>query len=195
MNIGARTLVACCDPALHIQAESVLHLLGELAEHGSLREGSRIRLGLSQLTVRARDNQLLLLQPRFEADVRELSDDITQTLSLLADQAALAQQLGVAIQPTSFDHRMVVACGALAHAHIYLERSEPTDDNDSGWYIGPADEPGEVECEHRRVYELVRERPALLRVLGLPSGYLVAFEGDAIKTVLDTRDQDLWAAS
>ena len=189
LRVGARTLVARCDPALHLQAESVLRLLGMLARQGSLREGSRISLGLSQLTVRARDNQLVLYQPRFDRPA-ELSDDITPALAILADQAALAQELGVAIQPTSFSQRMVVACGSLAHDEIYCERGEPVDGSDSGWYIGRSDEPGEVECEHRFVHELVRERPAILRVLGLPSGYLVAFERDAIITVLDANDDD-----
>ncbi len=190
LKVGARTLVARCDPALHVQAESVLRLFGMLARQGSLHEGARIPLGLSQLTVRQRDNQLVLYQPRFDRPA-ELTEDITPALSILADQAALAQQLGVAIQPTSFSQRMIVAVGSLTHDAIYLERNQPADD-DSGWYIGRSDEPGEVECEHRYVHELVRERPAVLRVLGLPSGYLVAFDGDTITTVLDTRDQDLW---
>jgi hypothetical protein len=43
-----------------------------------------------------------------------------------------------------------------------------------------------------RVYQLLHRRPVVLSVLALPVGYLAAFDGDSIETVLDTNDHNLW---
>jgi hypothetical protein len=191
LPLGAR-VIATCDPALHWQAESVLQLFEELEATGNpIVAGRSIPLGWSQLSVRTRGDDLVLCEPRFEGDpFAELNDDITRTLAVLVEQAALAQHLGVASQPTAFHAELIVACGALTTARIYCERSE------TGWYIGPTEHAGgELDCETLPVYRLVQLRPALLAVLALPVGYLVAFDGDAIEAVLDASDTNLWRPS
>ncbi|MEO8706155.1 MAG: hypothetical protein ABI867_39360 [Kofleriaceae bacterium] len=192
LPLGAR-VIATCDPSLDFEARSVLQLFEEFESTGSpILDGRSIPFGWSQLSVHARGDDLILCEPRFDGDpFVEVSDDITQTLSVLVDQAALVQRLGVASQPTAFHDEIVVACGALDQPRIYCERSE------SGWYIGrsDADAEGEVECETLRVYQLLQRRPALLAVMALPVGTLVAFTGDSIEAVLDERDTDLWHPS
>jgi hypothetical protein len=186
-----------------LEAESVLQLVSQLDASGSaIVDGASIPLGWSQLTVRARDHRrevsddLVLCEPRFDGDPRtELRDDITQTLAVLRAQATFVQRIGAASQPTAFDREVTVACGVLHQRRLFAERREATGDHDSGWFIGPRDLPGDVECTTVRVYELLMLRPALLQVLALPVGYLVAFDGDDVETVLDTHDRDLWASS
>ncbi len=196
LQVGARTLVARCDPSLHIQAESVLRLFGDLGATGTLlQDGARIPLGWSQLSLRARDGQLVICEPHFDGDpLAELREDITRTLSVLVDQTAITQRLGVATQPTAFHQHLTVAFGVLAQPQLLLERKRPPLLDDSGWYIGPM-EPGETECVTMRVYELLRIRPALVSVLALPTGSLVTFDGDSITTVLDELDAELWKPS
>jgi hypothetical protein len=128
LQLGSRTLVARCDPALHIEAESVLRLLLEIESHGKpLREESLIPLGWSRLSLRARGDELVVCEPRFDGDaLAEVNEDITRTLSVLVDQAALTQRLGTASQLTAFDRTITVACGVLDQRRIYVERREPT---------------------------------------------------------------------
>jgi hypothetical protein len=45
------------------------------------------------------------------------------------------------------------------------------------------------------VYQLLHRRPVVLSVLALPVGYLAAFDGDSLETVLDTNDHNLWQLS
>jgi hypothetical protein len=191
LHLGARTLVARCDPSLHFEAESVLRLVGELESSGNvIADGARIPLGWSRLSVHTRGDDLVLCEPQFDGDpLADVRDDITQTLAVLVEQASFVQELGTASQPTQFDDELTVACGVLAEPRIYCERRE------AGWYIGPRDREGELDCVNLRVYELLELRPAVLRVLALPVGTLVAFDGDVIETVLDASDRDLLVAS
>jgi hypothetical protein len=179
--------VAHCAPELALQAESLLHLIGELESCGpALADGARIPLGWAQLSVRAHGEDLVLCEPRFAGDpFVEVDEDITQTLAILVEQSALAQRLGVALEPIAFDATVFVACDALAEQRIYAERRS------EGWYIAPIVDREELECEPLRVFELIARRPSLRSVLALPTGFLVSFEGDAIDTVLDDRDDRL----
>lgn len=205
LHLGACTVVARCDPSLFLEAESVLQLLERLESSGSsIVHGTQVPLGWSQLTIRARDERrgsddkddLVLCEPRFDGDpTTELREDITQTLAVLRAQATFVQKIGAASQPTAFDREVTVACGVLHQRRIFAERREPASEHDSGWFIGPRDLPGDVECTTLRVYELLHHRSALLSVMALPVGYLVAFDGDDVETVLDTHDRDLWATS
>jgi hypothetical protein len=186
MPLGTR-VIATCDPALDLQAESVLHLFEEIEAMGSpILAGRSIPLGWSKLSVHARGDDFVLCEPRFDGDpFVEVSDDITQTLSVIVEQTAITQRLGVASQHTAFHDEVVVAVGALDLPRIYCERSE------TGWYIGPRDHEGVLDCETLRVYQLLQLRPAVLSVLALPVGYLVAFDGDSIETVLDAANTNL----
>ena len=177
-----------CAPELALHAESLLQLLGELESCGpALADGARIPLGWAQLSVRAQGDDLVLCEPRFAGDpFVEVHEDITQTLAVLVEQAALAQRLGVALEPIAFDATVFVACDALAAHQIYAERRP------EGWYIAAIDgDREELECEPLRVFELIARRPSLSSVLGLPTGFLVSFDGDEIDTVLDDRDARL----
>jgi hypothetical protein len=198
LQVGDLTLVARCDPALHIEAESVLRLLGTIDATGNeLHDGSQIALGWSLLSLRARDGVLVLCEPAFDGNpFVELREDITQTLSVIVDQSALVQRLGVASQPTAFHQHVTVTHGALAEHRIVLERREPTSPADSGWHLGPMTMPVvDAGSGTMPVYALLQVRPALLAVLALPTGSLVTFDGDAIVAVLDEHCTELWQAS
>ncbi|HEU0033533.1 MAG TPA: hypothetical protein VFQ53_23035 [Kofleriaceae bacterium] len=197
-QVGARLLVAKCDPALHYHAESVLRLLDELDAAGCrLDDGTHITLGWSRLSLRAEAGQLVVCEPRFDGNALvETRDDITRSLAILVEQSSLVSHLGVASQPTAYDQWITVAVGALDQPRCYAERQHTDDPDDSGWYIGPSDPSKlEVECERIRAYELLHRRPALLPALALPTGYLIAFDGASIEAVLDDADCDLWHPS
>ena len=189
LQLGGRRVVARCAPELALHAESLLQLLGELESCGpALAEGARIPLGWAQLSVRAHGDDLVLCEPRFAGNpFVEVHEDITQTLAVLVEQSALAQRLGVALEPIAFDATVFVACDALAEQRIYAERRS------EGWHIAAvvparARDREELRCEPLRVFELIARRPSLRRVLALPTGFLVSFDGDEIETVLDDRD-------
>jgi hypothetical protein len=44
-------------------------------------------------------------------------------------------------------------------------------------------------------YELVAQRPAVLKILNLPVNYLVVFDGDRIEKLFDANGNNLWPDS
>jgi hypothetical protein len=62
---------------------------------------------------------------------------------------------------------------------VFIERQPPTNDNDSGWYVGIADDDIEMSDRtsyvHRSLYELTIHDERLARFWLLPSGYRVSF--------------------
>jgi hypothetical protein len=61
---------------------------------------------------------------------------------------------------------------------------------DSGWYIGEVDQP-QNELKAIYSYQLLPLRPALLKVLALPVGYVVVFENDRIEAILNEQNEQL----
>lgn len=58
--------------------------------------------------------------------------------------------------------------------------------DDSGWYIGPEDQARALgSYEAILVYQLLALRPALMKVLALPVGYLVVCDRNRIEAILN----------
>jgi hypothetical protein len=78
---------------------------------------------------------------------------------------------------------------------VYAQRQAPKE-GDSGWYIGPVDDPGgppdSDELETRHLFQFLGARPSLLDIVALPEGYIVVFDGETIEAVLDPDDQNVW---
>ena len=95
------------------------------------------------------------------------------------------------------DHRLVIHPGVFQSPKLYLERVDPTGDDDSGWYVGPAgDEPApaaDVAYEALRVGDLIAARPDLADLLALPTGILAVLDPGGPTAVFDAVGVDIWA--
>jgi hypothetical protein len=189
--VGQRVLRARCSEALAPQAESLLQAVAGFEAQGrGLADGVTVQFGWSVVRLRDLGRELAVYEPDFAGNpLRNWRDDVTCTLVTLASQAIFLN--GLPVQPTDFrfDQKLVVRTGCLFEPGLVAHRREPAGPGDSGWYLGPADpgegEPEAEELESRYVYELLRLRPTVLDVLGLPAGYMVIFNGDQVETVLD----------
>ncbi|RXJ16742.1 hypothetical protein ETJ91_14990 [Bacillus albus] len=83
----------------------------------------------------------------------------------------------------------MIAKNVLPQETVYLQRSSGCDEGDSGWYIGPINEEVSGELE---AYELLKSKPEIIQVLALPYNYLVVFEKDEMKAILNECDVDIW---
>lgn len=193
LNVGGQEVVVNCAPQLERQAASLLELLDMLQLSGEeLRGGETVQFGWVLLTLVERGGELVVHEPDFDGDpFTELRDDLTASLTVTAEQAQLLARLGLRSEPARFQQNVVTGKDCLGERRVYLEHKQPVAPDDSGWYVGPV-EGTPQEFASIRVYELLRLRPALLQALALPQGYLVVFEGDEIKAVLDEREVDVW---
>jgi hypothetical protein len=120
-------LVARCDDAFAPQAGSLLEAVASFEGEGKgLADGVTVRFGWSLLTLRRRRDEVLVCEPDFDGDpFRDLREDVTCTLAVLAGQAAVVNRLGVEPAEARFDEKVVLARGCLAERRVYLQRSEP----------------------------------------------------------------------
>lgn len=195
LQVGTTCLVAHAADALAPQAEWLLKTLEGLLDGGKrLTEGGRVQVGWSFLTLRLRDNELVVCEPDFDGDpFSGVREDVTLTLTVIGQQNEVLARVGAAGVASSFQDKIVLLKGCLEEPHIYLERNHSAPEGDSGWYIGPVDGHdvgGDYDAIY--VYQLLRLRPELLQVLSLPPGYLIVFDGVKIKAVLDESEQDVW---
>lgn len=110
---------------------------------------------------------------------------------VLLEQKKLLSKLQLTGEAVSLNDKIVCSKGALALDEIYLERIGGCEKGDSGWFIGSTNEDDEVEeYEAYWVHQLLEIRPAIMKVLSLPSGYLVVFNKDELIAVLDENDEE-----
>ena len=90
--------------------------------------------------------------------------------------------------PISGRDKIVIAKTDGKHRRIYLERIEPVNRDDSGWYIGIAEGGETGGYEGIRFEKLQKIRPDLNEIFSLPVGYLVVLGGVSIEAVVDPQD-------
>ena len=192
-------LVAYCDSDLAEQANGLLRMIEEADEHvGGLRDDTVIEFGWVPLRLRAENDEFVVCEPDYAGDVNQFVPSVSRTLRVVAEQTALVNALGVEGVAAKYSQGVVLQCGVLDLRRIYMHRRQPVSDRDSGWYIGPADDIGEPrdpsQLDAIYVYRLLNVRPALLRVMALPSEYLVVFDRDEIEAVVDPSNR-VWPVS
>lgn len=198
-KIGGYEVAVECGDDLRPQAEGLLTKLSELNERGpALRDGTVIDFGWTPITLRAEGQTLVVCEPDFDGDpARDFAPTVDKTLRVLKWQIGLLNAIGAEGVPARFADKVVIAKGCLSLFRVYLERIEVTREADSGWYVGDPDRPDAresvSELEGVYVFQLLKARPALMKVLALPPGYLVVMEGDEPESIFDSEGVDRWA--
>lgn len=186
------TLVAYCDDGLAWHADRLLELLSsETSEEGGLqlRDGARIEVGWTVLTLIKSGDRFVVHEPDFSGDPHlQTRDDVSCSLEVLALQNHWAQTLGAPLSPSRYDTLIVNARGAIGSNDLQLQRSAPSG-RDSGWFIGTLGERPAADLESREVWTLVNDAPMLPQFLGLPPGYLVILEGGRLRAILDDQNR------
>jgi hypothetical protein len=189
-QIGSGVVVLECSDAFSELAGSVFDMFEQLDRTGPpLKDGSRIQLGFSELTLRAEDNKLRVCEPDFSGDISQIRANIDITLSVLKEQVSALHAAGEEGTDVLFTDWVAVSRGAIEAPNVFLKRDLPLSKVDSGWFIGrledlEAAKPAE-EVDAKHVYEVLRMRPRLVDVMTLPVGYLVIIRGQRVQAMLD----------
>lgn len=99
-------------------------------------------------------------------------------------------------EPTLYSDTILVLKEAINADDVYLNRTEPTKDGDSGWYFGLLNDEMEGQHDHdelvsMRTSELMKFRPEALRVLQMPVGTLAVFHENVMTALVDKDDNPL----
>ncbi|WP_437942620.1 immunity protein Imm33 domain-containing protein [Sorangium sp. So ce341] len=200
-TIRGNQIVVNVPPSLAPLGDDLLTKLAELDAKGpGLREGSTIAFGWAKLTLKDDVDELVVVEPDYSGDaLHDTFGDVGDTLRVIANQLRVCKRVGATPQDTWYASRVLFKRGALDERCVYLERRSPRHEDDSGWYIGPAEGPAEQrrvvtadDLDSMYVYELHKRRRELLDAMALPVGYLAVFSDSAIVHVLDPQNEDVW---
>ncbi|PFA19835.1 MULTISPECIES: immunity protein Imm33 domain-containing protein [Bacillus cereus group] len=191
-QIGDKTFIAQAEKIFAVQVEGLFHFLAEV-ENDRLIDGFSIQVGWSIYFLDKReDGYHIIVHDYTKNPFEDMTDDLTISLWILLNQVSFVKSLTIEGELMRFCDKIVAAKNVLELDDIYLERTKDCEDGDSGWYIGPVnDEHGAEEYEAFYAYELLKLKPSLIQVLTLPSGYLVIFEKDELKAVVNERNVNI----
>lgn len=99
-------------------------------------------------------------------------------------------------EPTLFSDTILVLKEAMNAPDVYLNRTEPTKNGDSGWYFGLLNDQKEGEHDNDEFVtvptsELLKFRGEALRVLQMPVGTLAVFHDNTMTALVDADDNPL----
>ena len=143
----------------------------------------------------AKGENLVFQEPDYDAENPEsaMRDDISASVRMLSEQTEVLARIGMQGQDVNFDEHVLLTKGALELDKVYLVRVASPGGRVTGWRIaGTEDEEGEMEIDSVPLYEVFRRRPALVRAMLLPVGFMVFFEGDRIQVIVDPNDEPVW---
>jgi hypothetical protein len=109
------------------------------------------------------------------------------------EQRAPAMLPVTARRELSADAKVFVAkTTASGGSRYFVHHAEPASAHDSGWSIAPADAGAEPVWEAIRAADLLKDRPDLSDLLGLPVRFSVIIDSSGISEVLDAQNHPAW---
>lgn len=192
-NIGNKVVVVQVEHELKMQVESLFNIF-ETIKREKWTDGFSIQIGWSNFIVSIKGEEYYILSPDYSRNpFEDYTEDLTLALWVQLEQVHFLRKLNMGNgEDVSFSDKVVVAKNILEVDSIYLQRSGGAERGGSGWYIGPVNEEDDTEeLEAFYAYQLLKIRPSLIQVLALPYEYMVIFERDKVKAVLNERDEDI----
>jgi hypothetical protein len=194
--IGNRDVIAYCDPSLRREVGVLFDMVEAMADQGAeVVAGMRVHAGWTTLSLVEKDGELVFQEPDYDATEPETAWrlDVSASLRMLVDQTEILTRIGLPGEQINFDQHVLVVHGTLEMEQVYLVRVASPGGRMTGWRVAPTeDQEGEMEIDSIPLYELYRKRPALVRAMLLPVGYMAFFTGDDIDVIVDPDDQPVW---
>ncbi len=201
-NFHTRTAGAVsiqCDERLKVFALQMLSEAESMDKRKiAFRDGMAILHGWSPYKFKGKPGAWHIEEPDFGSDPYSHSrQDCTFTLSLLAQQFALGERLG--LKPSQLNDvscfEMILHPNCLHDLNIRAERVSPRADRFSGWQLSSLDR---ATCKADDMVTddatLTKARPARLRVILLPVGYVVKLRSNEISKVFDPQKNLVYTA-
>lgn len=201
-RVGEQTVVVPYSIGRHRAPELLDRLAVSLADTcvgladaaPGLADGTTIAWGWSQLTVRARGTDLVLHEPSFlRYPLAETTCGVSFTLQHAVMALILADIVDAELSECRWDDTLDVAPGAIDGRWVQMHRQAPAREGRSGWRLELTDSDGnvarttsaDVGVDIVPTAALVAARPHLLKVVHLPPGYTVRYDGHDVVSVLD----------
>jgi len=127
---------------------------------------------------------------------KDRTDDVTLALMAQNMQVEAVGMSQVKPEVTTFRDTILVLKEAMNAEDVYMNRTEPSKNGDSGWYFGLLNDPNEENHkpeDYLKLYsfELFKFRSEALRVLQLPVGTVAVFHDNDMTALVDGNDNPM----
>jgi hypothetical protein len=192
------TLVVDIDDRLASVAGNVLDALVECDRRGpAITAGGMIAFGWVTLAFEEiAPGVVAVHEPKMtEVDPGGTQPGMTDTVRVLAGQAAVCQMAGAEADSAWFTQELIIDNEALTSAIVYLRRGPSSVERDCGFYLGCADRAGLPDpggMSRLAVWQLFAKRPALVTAMALPIGYSAVFMADVLTAIIDAKGKTVF---
>lgn len=194
--IMGKTIIMTAQKELEPQIEILFAKL-EQVDRNKLIHGFSLQVGWSVYYLHERETgNFILTSPDYSRNpFEDTTKDLTLALWVQLDQGHFLRKLNVDGLSIKFSDKIILSKGILELEKIYLQRNGDVEVGDSGWYIGPVEDDNTIELYALYAYQLLKIKPEIIQVLALPNDYMVVFENNEIKAVLNENDVDVFKDS
>lgn len=190
--IKGKNIIVTAEKELEPQIETLFAIL-EQVDSNKLIHGFSLQVGWSIYYLHEREAEnFILTSPDYTKNpFEDRTEDLTLALWVQLEQGHFLRKINVDGISIKFSDKIILSKDVLELEKIYLQRNGDVEKGDSGWYIGPVEDDNTTEFYALYAYQLLKIRPAIIQVLALPNDYMVIFEGNEIKAVLNENDIDV----
>lgn len=196
-TIGGIPVIVRCSADLDQQADQLLDVIVREHKRGMALEGEAfVEFGGIPFILRHTDGAIIVHEPDLKAPGHAVPE-AEYVLRILYEQDALARRVGAERSIAPLRAIVRVQRGSMRSPHVSLRREPPSEPRDSGWRIGAAGKApahSNDDLLETVVAEILRTRPWLGRVLGLPAGYRVVVNVPTIESIETEAGERVWHA-
>lgn len=191
-SIMGKTIIVTAEKELEPQVEILFAIL-EQVDHNKLIHGFSLQAGWSVYYLHERENGNFILTTAdySKNPFEDITEDLTLALWVQLEQGHFLRKMNVDGLSINFSDKIILSKDVLELEKIYLQRNGSVEKGDSGWYIGPVEDNNTTELYALYAYQLLKIKPEIIQVLALPNDYMVVFDGNEIKAVLNENDVDI----
>lgn len=193
--IMGKTIIVTAEKELELEPQiEILFAILEQVDPDKLSHGFSLQVGWSVYYLQEREaGNFILTTPDYSRNPFEnITEDLTLALWVQLEQSHFLRKINVDGSSIKFSDKIILSKGVLELEKIYLQRNGDVEKGDSGWYIGPVEDDNTTELYALYAYQLLEMKPEIIQVLALPNDYMVVFEGNEIKAVLNENNEDIF---
>ncbi|EOL45083.1 immunity protein Imm33 domain-containing protein [Enterococcus caccae] len=190
-KLGSKEFIATVEKELEPQLLSLFYILKNMNEE-ELINGFSFQIGWSIYFLEEinKDSFVILTSDTSKNPFEDKTKDLTLALWVQLEQDHFLRKLNLEGKSISFSDKIILQKNILTFDTMYMQRSSDVEPGDSGWYIGSIEEDNSEEDLYALyAYQLLKQKPEIIQVLALPDEYMVIYENNEIKTVLNENDE------
>lgn len=189
-SFSGKTIFFLCSDAMKDTAELFSTILQqEDMAHDVVKNNSTVQIGWGFYKVLQTGNEYQIFAYDLLNDpFQNVTEDLSLNLEIFSQQRKVLNITKAKPTETSFQDSLIVHRAAVKTPRVYLQRNEPENQRDSGWYMGAigVKAPNDPN-EYARIYtyQLLKFCKDAISVMHLPVGTICVVENGSLTEIID----------